>query len=201
MEIWLITHWIEITGTIFALIYLFFSINEKVWLWPTGFITSFFYLIVFFNSRFYADMALQLYYMAVSVYGWYHWIGKPKFKSNDEIIKTKKLNFFQWLYYITGIIILNLVIYYLLLFLPLYLGLPAPEMPFLDAFTTAASIIATYLLARKILENWILWIIIDAVSMSMYFYKGLYVTTFLFMVYTGLAIVGYIKWKRNMKVI
>ena len=199
METWLFLHWIEIAGTLFALIYLYFSINEKIWLWPTGFIASLFYLVVFFKSQLYADMGLQVYYLVVSVYGWYNWIGKRKLLEIETSIHTSSLTLLKWLPYFAIIILLNIVLYLALVSLPEQIGLPPSDMPALDAFTTAASIVGTYMLARKILENWIIWIVVDSVSVGMYLYKGLYVTTFLFIIYTVMAVIGYFNWKKNMQ--
>lgn len=201
METWLFLHWTEIAGTLFAIVYLYFSIREKIWLWPTGFVTSFFYLIVFFQNRLYADMALQLYYLFVSVYGWFHWLGKRQQEAvagAQTTLNTTSLGLFQWMTYGALIVLLNLVLYYLLVHLPGLLDLPASDLPAWDAFTTAASIVATWMLARKILENWLVWIVVDAVSMGMYLYKGLYVTAFLFAIYTGMAIIGYFQWRKHM---
>ena len=199
METWLFLHWTEVAGTVFAIIYLYFSIKEKIWLWPTGFITSFFYLIVFYQSRLYADMGLQVYYMGVSVYGWFHWMGRKNNPIPATNLKTTKLKLIEWIPYILLIFVLNILLYHLLIRIPEVLNLPGPDLPAWDAFTTAASIVGTWMLARKILENWLLWIVINTVSLGMYVYKGLYVTTFLFAVYTGMAVIGYFQWKKHMK--
>lgn len=201
METWLFLHWTEIAGTLFAIVYLYFSIREKIWLWPTGFVTSFFYLIVFFQNRLYADMVLQLYYLFVSVYGWFHWLNKRNpitVGQGQPRLSTSSLTLYPWMIYGALIALLNLLIYYLLIRLPALLELPASDLPAWDAFTTAASIVATWMLARKILENWLVWIVVDTVSMGMYLYKGLYVTTFLFMVYTIMAVIGYFQWRKHM---
>lgn len=200
MESWLQQYWIELAGTIFAIIYLSLSIRENIWLWPVGFLTSFFYLIVFFQSRLYADMGLQFYYLVVSVYGWFHWMGQRK---NGVLVKTdlptvsivKK----QWIVYLLAIGILIIFIYIALIFLPGMLDLPPSDLPLGDAFTTAASIVATWMLARKILENWLIWIVVNAFSLGMYAYKGLYITVFLFVIYTAMSVVGYYRWKRHMQ--
>lgn len=97
METWLFLHWTEIAGSIFAIVYLYFSIREKIWLWPTGFITSLFFLVVFFESRLYADMGLQVYYMGVSLYGWFHWAGKRQLLEPETKLPTTSLTLWQWL--------------------------------------------------------------------------------------------------------
>jgi nicotinamide mononucleotide transporter len=83
-------------------------------------------------------------------------------------------------------------------FLPLWLDIPASTIIYWDAFTTAASIVATWMLARKILEQWLVWILVDAISMILYIYKGLFLTAGLFLVYSLLAILGYFEWKKAM---
>ena len=86
----------------------------------------------------------------------------------------------------------------LLTFLPRWLEIPSSQMIYWDAFTTAGSIVATWMLARKMLEHWLLWIVIDLVSLGMYLYKELYLTAFLFLVYTVMAVVGFREWKKGM---
>jgi nicotinamide mononucleotide transporter len=199
MEIWFQQNWMQLAGTFFALVYLYFSIRENIWLWPVGFLASSFYLIVFFQSRLYADMSLQFYYIVVSVYGWFHWMGRRKnLHKVVTDIPTVSISQKQWLLLSTLVTLLTILIYYLLLTLPEMLDLPESDLPLGDAFTTAASIVGTWMLARKMLENWLVWIVVDAFSIVMYFYKGLYVTVFLFFVYTIMAVVGYYRWKKNM---
>ncbi len=194
-------NWIEITGASLAVIYLFLSIRGNIWLWVLGFLTSSFYLIIFFKSRLYADMGLQFYYIVVSIYGWFHWLGRQKIDTAPATnIKTKSLTLKYWILSLLVVLILMFVIYWILLFGPSFFDLPASDLPLGDAFTTAASIIATWMLARKILENWLFWIVIDAVSLSMYIYKGLYITSLLFLIYTIMAVIGYFQWRKEMRV-
>ncbi len=200
MESWLQHYWIELAGTIFAIIYLSLSIRENIWLWPVGFLTSFFYLIVFFQSRLYADMGLQFYYLVVSVYGWFHWLGqRNKGVLVKTVLPTVSITKLEWIVYLLAIGILIIFIYLALIFLPGLLNLPPSDLPLGDAFTTAASIVATWMLARKILENWLIWIVVNAFSLGMYAYKGLHITVFLFVIYTAMSVVGYYRWKTHMQ--
>jgi nicotinamide mononucleotide transporter len=189
----------ELAGTVSAIMYLYLSVRENIWLWPVGFITSLLYLIVFFNSRLYADMGLQVYYLVVSVYGWFHWMGKKNGqKSIETYLPTISINLKQWLLYISLIAGLTIFFYFLLLYLPGLIDLPPSDLPLGDAFTTAGGIIATWMLARKMLENWLVWTVVNGFSLGMYIFKELYITVFLFVIYTVMAIVGYFKWKKNM---
>ncbi|MDG5800111.1 nicotinamide riboside transporter PnuC [Marinilabiliaceae bacterium ANBcel2] len=196
---WIAQNWIEITGAVTALLYMYFSIREKFWLWPVGFVTSAFYLVVFYQSQLYADMSLQIYYLLISIYGWFHWAGNSKsVKSGETNLPTISLSYRVLINYLLLTLILTVVIYFVLKQLPQYLNLLPSSLPFGDAFTTAGSIVATWMLARKILENWLLWIFVDLFAMAMYISKELYITAALFMIYTLMAITGYIKWKQNM---
>ena len=188
---------LEVTGTVASLVYLFYSIREKVWLWPWGIIASAISLLVFYQCALYADMGLQVYYLAISAYGWWYWMsGKAQEETGHVPIKELNRRLF------IKLVIVGLVIYLgllgALLYIPAMVNIASSDMPYLDAFTTAASITATWMLARKYLHHWIFWIVIDLVSMGMYLYKGLYFYSILFLIYTVGAIVGYREWKRIM---
>ena len=189
---WFIDHYIELLGTIFGLLYIFFSIKQNIWCWPIGLISSVIYVSVFFNAKFYADMGLQLYYVFISIYGWYYWIygGKSTSKNQLEVTTTGlKLGFLLFL--------VNLGLFLFISFV--LVNFTDSEIPYWDAFTTAASIVATWMLAQKKIEHWILWIIVDTVSLGLYIYKELYATVILFAVYTVLAFFGYLEWKKSLQ--
>lgn len=198
MEQWFQEHYIEILGALTGLAYLYFSIQQKIWLWPLGITTSVFYIIIFYQSKLYADMGLNVYYVLISVYGWYNWLSEKN--ENSPQLPVKRLTIIEWLYTMLSIAILWVTIAYILLYLPSKIDLPPSELPWWDAFTTGASIVATFLLARKFIDQWILWIIIDAVSAGMYVYKGLYPTVILFAVYTSMAVIGYFQWNKSYKI-
>lgn len=190
--IWISENYIEILGSIFGLLYILLSIKQNIWCWPVGFITSALYIYVFFVTRFYADMGLQVYYLIVSVYGWYHWMFGGRSKKQDNLgISKIDLKSGAILFLIN--VVLFLVIAYVLI------NFTDSDIPYWDAFTTAASFVATWMLAQKKIEHWIVWIVVDAVSMGLYIYKGLYPTVILFAVYTLLAILGYFEWKKELK--
>lgn len=190
---WAISNWVEITGTIFGLAYIFFSIKQHILTWPIGLITSVLYIYVFFVSKFYADMALQGYYVWVSVYGWYLWHKGQDTDTLEKALKVTKTSLRMGLVLLLVSLALTVAIYFILS------RFTDSPVPFGDALTTAFSIVATWMLARKKLEHWILWVLIDAFSMALYIYKGLYATTVLFGVYTIAAVIGYFEWRRSMK--
>ncbi len=190
--LWISNNYIELLGLIFGLLYILLSIKQNIWCWPVGFITSALYIYVFFVTKFYADMGLQVYYLIVSVYGWSYWMFGAKSKKQDDL-KITKTNIKLAIYLFLATSILFIIISYILV------NYTDSEIPYWDAFTTAASFVATWMLARKIIEHWIIWIIVDSVSLGLYIYKGLYLTVILFAVYTVLAILGYIEWKKELK--
>lgn len=134
-------------------------------------------------------MSLQFYYLAVSVFGWISWrSGKQQSGKELSVKKTNKLQALV-LSMITFVVFL---MYYFVL--THYTDSP---LPLADSFTTALSITATWMLARKLIEHWILWIIVDGLSAGLYLYKGLYPTAILFVIYAVMAIVGWYQWKKN----
>ncbi len=199
---WLSDHYkllIEIFGAISGLLYLYFSIRQKIWLWPLGLITSALYVYVFFVTRFYADMGLNIYYVLISIYGWYYWLyGSGKREKDTLRISALTPRLGVILLIITALIYVTLV--YMLKKLPEWLHVEVSELLYWDAFTTAASIVATWMLARKIIQHWLIWIVVDAVSLGLYVYKGMYPTVVLFLVYTLMAFKGYIEWKKELRI-
>ncbi len=190
--VWFSKHYQEILGTVFSLIYLYFSIKQNIWLWPLGLISSAIYVYVFLNAGIYADMALQVYYVVISFYGWYHWsrgVKNEKGTTNLPVRRTDELTA-GYLLIITSVlfvVISQILLHY-----------TNSQIPYWDAFTTATSITATWMLAKKYIEHWLIWIVVDLVSSALYVYKNLYFTVFLYLVYTAMAIVGYLQWKKKM---
>lgn len=195
---WLSNQYIEILGAISGLLYLYFAIRQKIWLWPLGLITSALYVYVFYGERLYADMGMNIYYVVISIYGWYYWLhGSGSQETNTLRISTLTQKLVVILLIITACIYVVLV--YMLKKLPELLNVEVSELLYWDAFTTAASIVATWMLARKIIQHWLIWIVVDAVSLGLYVYKGMYPTVVLFLVYTLMAFKGYIEWKKDLQ--
>ncbi len=185
----------ELLGAILGLLYIFFSIRQNILTWPTGLLTSLIYTYVFFRTKFYADMGLQVYYVIISIYGWYYWLkgnnSKNSNKEHDVPVKnTPKLLFFK-------LAAFTVIIYLFLLFI--LLKFTDSDVPFMDSLTTALSIVATWMLAKKYLEHWLIWIFVDFVSAGLYVYKNLWPTVVLFLVYTVMAVAGYSEWKKDLQ--
>lgn len=185
---------IEVFGTITGLIYLYYSVNERIELWIWGFLSSLFTFLIFYLSQLYSESVLQIYYLIISIYGWYIWrFGVVENHQAKQII-ISKISIYQIFSLTFWFIFIYLVILYLLIKGPSYLSLTPTQVPYFDAFCTSGSIIGTWMLSRKLLENWLVWVVVDFVSIGISVYKGLYFYAFLFLIYTVVSIVGYRKW-------
>lgn len=189
---WLFINRIELSGAILGILYVLFSIRQSIYTWPTGLLTSVLYIVVFFKSALYASAGLQVYYVFISIYGWYLWLRGNNTKSKSQI---PVQNISHRL--ILKITITTLLIYISILFL--LINFSDSDVPLLDSLTTSLSITATWMLARKYIEHWIIWIFIDIVSSGLYIYKNLWPTVVLYSVYTIMAIIGYAEWKKDLK--
>jgi nicotinamide mononucleotide transporter len=190
---WLSGNYIELLGAILGFAYIFFSIRQNILTWPVGLLTSVLYVWVFFSSKLYADMGLQMYYVVISIYGWYEWLfGNSSGKS--EPLKISRLTVRLGIILSAISILLFGIIWFIL---DHYTDSP---VPIADAFATALSIVATWMLARKILEQWLVWVFVDAFSIGLFWYKGLMPTVILFVVYTVMAVVGFLEWKKEIAV-
>ena len=189
---WLSANYIELAGAIAGIAYIGFSIRQSVLTWPVGLGTSLLYIVVFYKAQFYADMGLQFYYVFISIYGWYLWVkGNPSgHKTPVAVSRTGKQ---MALVLVAVTLVLFAGIAYILIH---YTDSPVPWM---DSATTALSIVATWMLARKLIGHWLIWIFVDLFSAGLYIYKGLWPTTVLFLIYTLMAIAGYRQWSKELK--
>ena len=184
------TNWIEIVGAILSVIYLYLSIKQKISLWVFGFLSSAFYIVVFLQTKFYADMSLQFYYLAISVYGWFIWThAKPESGQELPATKTSRRLILQ-------LIVSSIVIY--VIYCIILTKFTDSTIPKADSLVGMLSVIGTWMLARKLIENWLVWIIADGIATGLFFYKGLYPTAILFIIYTAMAVVGYYQWKKTL---
>ena len=181
--------WVEIIAAVLGLVGIGLQIKQSHWYWLTSILMVLLYIYVFYQAKFYADMSFQVYYLIISIYGWYLWLTK---RETDE----SKLTVNRLSSKSLSISIIVSAILFGIIYLVLKRFTDSP-IPIGDAFTTALSITATWLLAKKYIENWIFWIVVDAVSTILYIYKGLYPSAILFTVLTVLAFVGFFKWRKE----
>ena len=183
--------WIEIFGVVTGILYVILEVKQNRLLWPLGILTSAAYIYIFFSGKFYADMGLQVYYVLISIYGWYYW-SKGGARADKGELPVVRINRKQLILLLLTFGLAWFGIYKVLL------RFTDSTVPLGDSFTTALAIVATWMLTRKIIEQWFLWIIANLVSIGLYIYKGLYPTVILYAVYAGMAVYGYLEWKRSM---
>ena len=188
---------LEILGTIVGLAYLWMEYRASIYLWIASIIMPAIYLFVYYNAGLYADFGINIYYLVIAIYGWAAWkYGFRLFGSNDNL-KSEELPISHtptkmWVKIATIYAILQLVIAWILI------RFTDSSVPWADAFTTALSIIAMWMLARKYIEQWWVWFVVDITSAALYIYKDLYFTAALYALYALIVFFGYRKWKQLM---
>ncbi|WP_102407807.1 nicotinamide riboside transporter PnuC [Parabacteroides bouchesdurhonensis] len=187
----------EYFGVITGLLYLILEIKQHRAMWIVGFLTSLVYVFVFFFSKIYADMGLNIYYVAISIYGFLQWSRKKKEVLPEENKTPSERIIYRHLTFpLAAAIGGSLLVVFFILWYILNNFTDSP-IPIGDAFTTAIGIIATWMLARRIIEHWIFWIVANIISVYLYYLRGLYPTMFLYICYALLAIAGWYTWKKK----
>lgn len=196
--------YLELFGVTTGLIYLYLEIKQQRLMWVLGLISSFVYIFVFFHSKIYAYMTLNVYYVIISLYGFFQWTGKTKhFEVKDSstvasesnikkptiVYRRLNLKLFLELFFVT--VLIFVIIYNVLL------RFTDSPVPVGDALTTALGIVATWMLARRYLEQWPCWIIADLISVYVYYLRDLYPTMILYAFYAIMAVVGWLNWKKG----
>ena len=187
---------LEYFGVSTGLLYLLLEIKQHRAMWIVGFLTSFFYIYVFFSSKIYADMGLNIYYVIISIYGFWQWTRNKKEKQPEKNSQPEEILYRHITLPLFIGISFSILSIYLLLYYILHYFTDSP-IPVGDAFTTAVGIVATWMLARRIIEHWIFWIIVNCVSVYLYYLRSLYPTMFLYLCYALLAGVGLYTWKKK----
>ena len=185
---------IEYIGVAIGLAYLILEYKASFWLWPVGILMSLFYIVIFFQSKFYADAGIYTYYLGANLYGLIEW------RRNSQ--KTSEKSIEMPITHTPKGKILPLTLIGLAIWAALWLllsHLTDSPVPFGDSFTTALSVVAMYLLAKKHIEHWWLWVVVTLVSTGLYAWKGLYPMAGFFAFYTLIAALGYVRWRREMQ--
>jgi len=178
----------ECIGFVFGIAGVWLTIRQNILCFPIGIINVGIYSFIFFNSKLYSNAVLQLVYIALLIYGWIHWKSKT---ASDEFPVTntnRSLGFVLLIFGVTASILLGYL---------MKKTTDAP-LPYWDATTTSMSLIAQWMVARKKIENWLLWIVADVIYVGMYVHQSLYLTAVLYFVFLILALKGYLEWKKDM---
>ena len=185
----LTANWFEIVAAALAITYLILAMQQNILCWAAWIISSIMYLFVMFSAGLYMESGLQIFYIVMGIYGWIQWNNRS---SNNSLTVS------------TWPIINHIYILLILIVLVTFSGLILSNLteavsPYIDAFTTWGAIIATYMVAKKILENWYYWFVVDFVSVFLFLSRELYTTALLFSIYIILVIFGFIAWRKSMR--
>ncbi len=178
----------EFIAMVLSVAYLVLAVRQSIWCWAAAFISTAIYTWVFMEARLYMDSGLQLFYMLMAIYGWSQWRHHEGGKQDLEITARPVV----WHATAVAVVLATSLLSGFLLD-----RYTAAAFPFLDSLTTWASVFATWMVARKVLENWAYWIAIDSLSVYLYFSRELYLTVFLFVIYVLIAVVGWRKWRKE----
>jgi nicotinamide mononucleotide transporter len=187
-EPWLL-EWSPLEGVAaaFGVVSVYLSTRQNIWSWPTAIVNVALYTVVFFQGRLYGQMGLQPIYLALSLYGWYQWLhgGEQRTELHVSRASARLLG---------GLLILNIVGW---IVLATVLRQTDAALPELDALLTTTSLVAQWMMTRKILENWIVWIAVDVVYVPMFISQRLYATAMLYSAFLVLAVMGFVEWRRS----
>ena len=178
----------EVAGVVLAIAYLLLAVRQSLWCWYAALASTTIYLFLFADARLYMESALQLFYMAMAVYGWVQW------RYGGPLGTGRKVGLWSWRAHamtVVSVLVLTGLSGWLLT------RYTSAELPYTDSFTTWASLVATWMVARKLLENWVYWFVIDAVNIYLYLSRELYLTALLFAAYLVIIIFGFIAWRRD----
>lgn len=185
---------LEYFGLLTGLLYVWLEIRQHKAMWVVGFVTSLVYVFVFFFSRLYAVMGLQLYYVAISVYGFYLW-SRSKENPREEGEK-EQIVYSRVTWPVAGLLLLATASFFGGISWILNNFTDSP-VPYGDGFVTALSLVATWMLARRIIEHWYCWVVINACSAVICYSQELMPTMFLYIAYAALSVIGYFNWKKK----
>ena len=179
---------LEIVAALVGAVSVWLSVRQNILSWPTAIVNVLLYVVVFRDARLYADMGLQVVYALLSVYGWYEWLHGGEHRSALRVTRTTAR--------LGAVLVAVITIGAFALGAILHRTTDA-ALPFMDAFLSSTSLVAQWMMTRKKLENWLLWIFVDVLYVGMFTYKGLYITAILYAVFLALAVAGYRDWRAS----
>ncbi len=179
---------LEYTAIVLALVYVVLAAKESVWCWYPAFVSSAIYAYLTYTANLIGESLISLFYAAMAIYGWWQWNYSCENRTKLKIKEWRRPHHL-WLVLIgfSSTAILGRIFSE---------GFNS-AMPYLDAFTTSFSLIATFMVTRKVLSNWLYWVVIDLINIFLYWNRGMEPTSGLYALYTFLALVGYISWRKQ----
>lgn len=167
----------------------YLSVRQNIWSWPTAIVNVVIYALVFFQAKLYADMGLQVIYAVLSVYGWYEWLYGGAHRTELHVTRTGPT---------LGALLVGIALISSAALGVVLQRTTDAALPFADSFLSSTSLVAQWMMTRKKLENWLVWIGVDVLYVAMFIFKHLYLTAGLYAVFLALAVRGYLDWKQSM---
>ena len=180
--------WTEIVASFLGVVNIVLLVRRSIWNYPFGIVMVSMYAVVFFQARLFSDALLQVFFFAVQIYGWWVWYHA---RDSEGLVKVELMSTRSRLVWAAVIVFATVAEGWYLA------NYTTDSAPWMDANTTAMSVVAQYLLSIRKIENWILWIVTDVVQIGLYYWKGLYPTTGLYMLFLVLSAVGLYEWQRE----
>lgn len=181
--------WLEWAGVFTGILCVWLAAKNNSYNWPIAIVSVLIYVVIFYETRLYSDMGLQVYFLLMNIYGWYFWTRKKDKAEESRPIGTIKKN--EIIISVIAIVALTIIPGF---FLHQH---TQAAYPYIDSFCTACSLVAQVFLARKVLENWLIWIFVDIIYVGVYLSKGLYPTAMMYTLYIYIAWVGYKGWQKT----
>ena len=178
----------EVLGFITGAVSVWLTMEENIWNWPVGIANSVFYIVVVLRAQLYSDMSLQFVYVALGFLGWYFWLRGGRGKTTLPVGRV------GW----KQVAVLSAILVVGTASMTRLLISAHDSAPFLDAVTTVLSLIAEYMLTRKLFENWLVWISADVIYIGLYLYKSLYLTALLYVIFAAMCVGGLFQWRRSL---
>lgn len=180
---------LEMSGVITGILCVYLAAKNNIWNWPIAIISVLIYIFIFFEAKLYADTGLQVYFLVVNFYGWYYWSRKDQQKK----VRVTRIT-------LKETILSGIAIAVFTAGLGFFLSNETDaSFPFIDSFCTAGSLVAQIFLARKVLETWLIWILVDVIYVGVYLIKDLHLTAGMYALYIIMASIGYLNWKREFR--
>jgi nicotinamide mononucleotide transporter len=192
--------YVELVGTLLYLWSVWLISRRRILTWPVGIVSVLLYMALFYQIRLYSDTLEQIYYLGASIYGWWTWGNSPKDRGQVSGMIYSRKRYLVW--WGLGTALISLVVGLLMSRIHVLLSSLFPEaasFPYLDALTTIMSFTAMWLMARKKVESWLYWIIVDVIGIGLYFAKDVKLISLLYVILLGMAIQGWISWHRVWK--
>lgn len=186
---WELRHAWEALAVLLGVAYLLLAMRENLWCWYAAFFGTLIYLFLFWHVGLPMESVLQVYYLGMAVYGWWHWRGGSAAQAQTLSIRTWPWSNHLW----AALVLLGASLLSGSALTALGLG----RLPYLDSFTTWGAILTTWMVTQKLLENWLYWLVVDSVSLYLYLDRGLHLTALLFVVYLVIVVFGYLRWRRH----